>query len=215
MERNGITLKWALQTPTRQIVWAMRGNDIVFVDSISLASAAQRQQYANTLCPLDNDCSLPAVAETLQRFAAEVAEQTARPESEPEPPDVFPIGKAVLAKTPEHIRREAEAPLESENLLFAVLDDIARLGVAGERGLALLVYLACTSRLLPRPLYLLISGVSASGKSFVVERVAQLMPPESVALATDATAQSLYYLPKGRLKNRALLTGERERQTTP
>ena len=57
---------------------------------------------------------------------------------------------------------EALALLQDENLLDRILDDFETCGIVGERTGKLVGYLAATSRLLPKPLGLIIQSSSAA-----------------------------------------------------
>lgn len=120
--------------------------------------------------------------------------------------------EAWLAETPEELRSQVTARLQSPQLLAWIVDGIAASGVAGERHLALTLYLTGTSRLLTRPLAVIVQGPSASGKSYVIEQVARLFPPEGVLSATDITPNALYYLAPGELEHRFVVAGERSRR---
>lgn len=102
--------------------------------------------------------------------------------------------------------------LESSELLKRILDDVGALGVAGERELAATLYLVGTSRLLGRPLAAIVQGPSSSGKSYLVEKVASLFPPEAVVLATQMTPQALFHMKPGSLRHRWVVAGERSRK---
>ena len=117
----------------------------------------------------------------------------------------------LLARMPEAVRAEAHAMLVDPQLLKRIVDDIGRLGVAGERELAASLYLVGISRLLPHPLAVILQGPSSSGKSYVIRHVASMFPPEAVLLATQLTPQSLYYLDPGSLVHRLVVVGERSR----
>jgi hypothetical protein len=65
--------------------------------------------------------------------------------------------------------------------------------VAGERSNACLLYLSITSRLLERPVNVLVTGPSSAGKSFLVERVASLFPPEATYKLTASSPLALLY----------------------
>jgi hypothetical protein len=119
----------------------------------------------------------------------------------------------LLREMPPQVRQDAKAYLRDPNLVERISDDIEHLGVAGEKRLALSLYLVGTSRLLDRPLGAIIKGPTASGKSFVINEVARLMPPEAVLIATALTPQSLYYMEQGTLKHRWIVAGERSRNT--
>ncbi|MGE3851665.1 MAG: hypothetical protein AB7K09_07990 [Planctomycetota bacterium] len=117
----------------------------------------------------------------------------------------------LLQETPPALLREAVAALSDPRLVDFILRDIAAVGVAGEQDLAMALYLCGTSRMLSRPLGVIVQGPSSSGKSYTRDRVASLLPPEALLVATDITAQALYYLPAGRLIHRYVVAGERSR----
>jgi hypothetical protein len=118
---------------------------------------------------------------------------------------------AELAKMPESITAEAERVLADPGLFEKVVTDIEAVGVAGERALASTLYLLGTSAQLPKPLATIVRGPSASGKSYIVEQVASLFPPEIVLNATSITCNALYYFPPGTLRHRWVVAGERSR----
>jgi hypothetical protein len=68
-----------------------------------------------------------------------------------------------------------------------------------------------TSRLLGQPLAAIVQGSSSSGKSYTIEQVARLFPPESVIRATRITPQALYHMPPGSLEHKFVVAGERSR----
>ncbi|HUQ70900.1 MAG TPA: hypothetical protein VM165_15335 [Planctomycetaceae bacterium] len=117
-----------------------------------------------------------------------------------------------LVETPPELQTEMMSVLQSSGLVRWIVDAIERAAVAGEHLLALVVYLTGTSRLLAKPLAVIVQGPSASGESFVIERVGRLFPPEAVLFATDFTPQALYYLAAGELKHRFIVAGERSRR---
>jgi hypothetical protein len=116
-----------------------------------------------------------------------------------------------LAATSHELLDAMRARLESPHLIREVMAMIAAAGVTGEHVLSLLLYLVATSRLLAKPLAAIVQGPSSSGKSYVLEQVASLIPPEGVLMATDITPNALYYLPPGELEHRFVVAGERAR----
>ena len=118
----------------------------------------------------------------------------------------------LLAEMPEDLRAKMELTLSSPNFLRWVVDGIEEAGVAGERFLALTIFLTGTSRHLGRPLAVIVQGPSASGKSYSIEQVAKLFPPEAILAATDMTRNALYYLEPGELEHRFVVAGERPRR---
>jgi hypothetical protein len=65
--------------------------------------------------------------------------------------------------------------------------------VAGERQLTRLVYLAMTSRLLARPISVVVKGPSSGGKSYVVDQILKLFPPETYEKYTAMSERLLAY----------------------
>lgn len=130
--------------------------------------------------------------------------QDVRPEPPPGPEDF-------LKDTPPEVGAEAEEMLADPGLLRIVTEDVAELGVAGEEDAVKTVYLAGTSRHLASPLALRIHGPSSSGKSFLVEKVADLFPPEALICATQMTPQALFHMKPGALSHRFVVAGERSR----
>jgi DNA primase len=107
-------------------------------------------------------------------------------------------------------RREALKFLQSENLLDRILDDFEACGIVGERTAKLTGYLAATSRLLPKPLGIILQSSSAAGKSTLAEAVLRFMPEESRFACSAMTSQSLYYLGREDLKHKILSISEQE-----
>lgn len=120
-----------------------------------------------------------------------------------------------LEQTPADIVREAEHLLADPRLVDRVVDDIATIGVVGERVLSATVYVQGLSRLLDEPISAIVQGTSSSGKSYIIARVARLFPDETVLIATDLTPNALYYLPPGRLIHCWVVAGERSRNEDP
>jgi hypothetical protein len=63
--------------------------------------------------------------------------------------------------------------------------------VAADRRLLKLLYLTFTSRLLDRPLCVVVKGPSASGKSFAVEAVRRLFPPSAYVWRTSLSPRAI------------------------
>ncbi len=117
----------------------------------------------------------------------------------------------LLKATPQHVRDQAEAMLADPKLVNIIINDVAKLGVVGERKLAMSHYMVGVSRSLPRPLGSITQGGTSSGKSHTLETTGQCFPLESKLLCTDITPQSLYYLELGRLMHTFVIAGERPR----
>lgn len=98
---------------------------------------------------------------------------------------------------PIHRIRKREAALhEAKSLLTGsvlnhVIKALEKTGLAGERKNACLLYLSMTS--LVHPVNVLMTGPSSAGKSFLVESVASLFPPEALHKLTASPMLALVF----------------------
>jgi hypothetical protein len=176
---------------------------VLFVDTVNVSNAAARKKFVDAVTEkypgLDRD---QLDAELLKRASSGPAG----------PPAGGTAGEFDrLAGTPKDLLDEANRLLDSPHLIKRITDDITIAGVAGERELAVTVYLIGVSRLLPHPLSGIVRGSSSSGKSYTVEKVAGLFPPEAVIRATQMTPQALFHMKPGSLSHRWVVAGERSR----
>lgn len=116
-----------------------------------------------------------------------------------------------LSETPQDVIERAEDLLDDPDLLDRVADDIRSSGVVGEDTLVKMLHIAGDSRLLEKPVAVIIQGTTSSGKSYAIERTSRFFPPESLLVATSITANALYYLTPGSLLHRFVVAGERSR----
>jgi DNA primase catalytic core len=107
-------------------------------------------------------------------------------------------------------RVEALALLRSPDLLERIAADIELAGYVGEPRNKKLAYIIGTSRRLPKPLSAIFRAQSGCGKSFLMETVAELMPPEDVHYFSRLTPQALYYLEPDALTHKLLIVDERD-----
>jgi DNA primase len=105
---------------------------------------------------------------------------------------------------------EALALLKSPNLMARIVDDFDACGVVGERTNKLVGYLAAVSRLLDRPLAVVIQSSSAAGKSSLMDAVLAFVPEEARTKYSAMTGQSLFYMGQTSLKHRILAIAEEE-----
>ncbi len=96
------------------------------------------------------------------------------------------------------------------DLLARIVADFAACGMVGEETNKLVGYLAATSRLLARPLAIVVQSSSAAGKSSLLDAVLAMMPDEAQVRYSAMTGQSLYYMGGDSLKNKILAIAEEE-----
>jgi len=82
---------------------------------------------------------------------------------------------------------------ESPDILGRFAVDLARMGVAGEAVISMLIYLAMVSRLLQRPVSVAVKGPSGGGKSYLTERVLGFFPDEAYYALTAMSEHALAY----------------------
>src|SRR5215217_3575525 len=107
--------------------------------------------------------------------------------------------------------REAWARCENlaheRDILGRFAQELARSGVAGESRTAKILYLAVTSRLLEKPVSVVVKGTSSSGKSYLAERVLGYFPESAYYALTAMSERALAYSEEP-IKNRFLVVYE-------
>jgi hypothetical protein len=194
--------------PSGTTVTARIGDDVLACDRFDVAKSKSRGNFLDSLCKQRPGINRAEAERVLLAHVAENVTQHNKTDETSAQPDT----QELLLKMPEHVRKEAQAMLESPDLMKRVIDDVAACGVAGERELTASIYLVGLSRLLPRPLAAIVQAPSSTGKSYVVDKSTAMFPPEAVIQATAMTAQSLYYLEPGALQHKFIVAGERSRK---
>ena len=82
--------------------------------------------------------------------------------------------------------------LSQKKLLQNLNQLIEKAGIIGEENSRLLLFLIIISYLNKNPLHGIVQGSSGSGKTHIISRIADLMPPEDVLRFTRITESSLY-----------------------
>ena len=100
--------------------------------------------------------------------------------------------------------------LQSPNLIERLAESFDAAGIVGEQTNKLAAYLAATSRLLDKPLAVIIQSTSAAGKTALMEAVLSFFPAEEQIKYSAMTGQSLYYLGETNLKHKILAIVEEE-----
>lgn len=103
-------------------------------------------------------------------------------------------------------RADGLSLLRDPRLFDRIVADLSTLGYVGEELNKQLVYLCASSRKLDDPVSVIILSQSASGKSFLVDCVKRLMPPEEVVAVTSLSDQALNYIDD--LTHKFLVLGE-------
>ena len=106
--------------------------------------------------------------------------------------------------TPER-QKQAIKYLKQKDLLKRTNEDIGRTGMIGEETNRLLMYLVFTSRLREQPLHIISLGASGTGKTYLQEKISQLIPETEKLEITILSENAFYYFDRKELKNKLVL----------
>lgn len=172
------------------------------VDTLDLYSARQRMAYARQ-AGVELGCAEDAIKRDLGQLilALEAWQECTRAQH-----------AATQAKptVSDAERAAALGLLQDPNLMQRVLDDLTASGLVGEAVNKQVAYLACVSRLLPKPLAVMVQSASAAGKSSLMDAVLRFVPEEQRLHYSAMTGQSLFYLGQQDLKHKILSISEEE-----
>jgi len=115
---------------------------------------------------------------------------------------------------PEAITAEEQAAamdlLRDPRLLDRVLEDFEKCGAVGEETNKKVSYLAAVSRMLSKPLAIVVQSSSSAGKSSLMEAVLDFIPEEHREEYTAMTGQALFYMGQKNLKHKILAIAEQQ-----
>jgi len=166
--------------------------------NLDLYHHAHTEQFINKITE-SLDISTQATTQTIAALTNELESYRARRLE-----SVQPRAEERVQLSPAQ-RQAAINYLKQANLLERTAEDIGRSGVVGEETNRLIAYLVYSSRKLAVPLHLMFLGSSGSGKTWLQERVSELIPPEDKIEITQITENAFYYFRQDELRHRLLL----------
>lgn len=119
--------------------------------------------------------------------------------------------EAMKPKTPEKKtltpaeQKEALDYLKAPDLLHRTLKDITKSGIVGEERNAMIAYLTYISRKRKKPLHIMCLGASGSGKTYLQEKVGELVPEEDKLEITMLSENAFYYFGREELRHKLIL----------
>ena len=170
------------------------------LDTLDLYSARARDHYAEAAAKL-----LGADAGKVNKDLLSLCDSLEKIRLRAKAKGKEPEGAAAMSESE---REEAFALLKDPRLLDRVLDDFEKLGCVGEREALGIGYLATISRLLDKPLGMMILARSGAGKTTVQDAVCDFVPEESLVKYTRITGQALFYKDENALVNKVLALEE-------
>ncbi len=102
-------------------------------------------------------------------------------------------------------RTAAVNELKKENLLERHNKMIGLSGIVGEEKNRMIAYLIYTMRKQQNPLHVMFLGASGSGKTYLQEKISELVPDEDKIEITQITENALYYFKQEELKNKLII----------
>ncbi|GAC1586178.1 MAG: hypothetical protein NVS3B8_00220 [Chitinophagaceae bacterium] len=102
-------------------------------------------------------------------------------------------------------RTTAINELKKPKLLQRTGQLLQQCGIVGEENNSLIAYLVYTVRKQTVPLHVMFLGSSGSGKTYLQERISELIPEEDKLEITQITENALYYFKQHELQNKLIL----------
>lgn len=118
-----------------------------------------------------------------------------------------PEVKKVLS---EEVRKAAMEFLSAPGLLQRTNEMIGKSGVIGEENNRILMYIIFTSRKREYPLHIISLAASGTGKSYLQEKVSELIPTEEKLEITTLSENALYYFGQQELKHKLIMIEDLE-----
>jgi DNA primase len=173
------------------------------IDSLDLYQSKARTTFANQVGKLFSvepaiiEADLLVLITQAEAYQAKLLEEDQKP------------GRLQVPELTKAEEQDALRFLKDPRLLERIIEDLEAIGHVGEETRKLLAYLITVSRKLERPLSGIIISQSGAGKSGLVEKVQELVPPEDVEFYSRITPQALYYMDRDALKRKLLIIEER------
>jgi DNA primase catalytic core len=168
------------------------------LDNFDLCVARQRENFV-TAAAAETNLKAELIKRDLGHVLRKLEDlQEARLKAQAEPK------KTATTDLSAELRAKALALLCAPNLWDLIAEHAAACGIAGERVNVLLGYLGAVSRLLDRPLAIIIQSSSAAGKTTLMDAILAFMPPDRRIKYSAMTGQSLFYMAGADLKHKIL-----------
>ena len=189
-------LEKTLGTDGLKVALRLKVGDRFHLDSLDLTRDADRRRFVERAAE-----ETGVSAELLKRDVGKLLLSLEQAQAELARP--AETASSVVRLT-EAERAEALAWLTAPDLVGRLRAAFHKAGIIGEENNTLLAYLAGVSRLLERPLAIIVQSASAAGKTTLMDAVLAFFPEEERIKYSAMTGQSLYYLGETNLKHKIL-----------
>jgi hypothetical protein len=110
----------------------------------------------------------------------------------------------------EEDKKKATAFLKNKNLLNLLIQNLNTTGILGEDENAVILFWALSSYKFSNPFSVLCLAKSGIGKSYILQKLSECMPPNTYSFHTKISANALYYFDSNDIQNKALLIEDLE-----
>lgn len=101
--------------------------------------------------------------------------------------------------------QQGEKFLKDKNLMQKTENHIKNIGLVGEEEKGMLLFFILLTRMFKEPLHALVQGKSGSGKTYLLKKIASLVPKSHIRITTALTENTLYHSLKDFWKHMILL----------
>jgi hypothetical protein len=107
-------------------------------------------------------------------------------------------------------RKKAKLFLKHKNLLAELIKNLNTTGILGEDENAVILFLALASYKFSNPFSVICLAKSGIGKSYILQKLSECMPPNTYSFHTKISANALYYFDSSAIQDKALLIEDLE-----
>ena len=181
---------------TARITLSDLNGNTLFRDKIDLSKSTQRKRFKVDEYEFDIDQDLMSIEDMMIEIVSQEVQDSLHKSKQ---------GYVMTDKE----KKAAEDYLKKQpHILRDIMKTTDRMGIVGEHTNRLMNYLVFTSRIMQKPLSLVIKGESSSGKSYVAMKIMELIPDEGVMFMTRATQQALFHLPENAMCHKIIFINE-------
>jgi DNA primase len=188
LDRMKVTLKVQHKEKINQPQWY----------SIDLYNQVQREQTITSVAET-LEVSTQATNQTFIQLITELESHRIKKIEALQPKEKAPHEITAAA------RQAAISELKKPKLLQRTSQLLQQCGIVGEENNSLIAYLVYTVRKQQVPLHVMFLGSSGSGKTYLQERISELIPEEDKIEITQITENALYYFKQHELQNKLIL----------
>ena len=174
-----------------------------FRTTLDLYNDSQTDKLQRTLCD-KWELKLIEVSRTLHNLTMQLEDYRLQ--------ELRFIGKAPQQQftISEEDKKQAIQFLKNKNLIAELIKSLNTTGILGEDDNAVILFLALASYKFENPFSVLCLAKSGIGKSYILQKLSECMPPNTYSFHTRISANALYYFDSNEIQNKALLIEDLE-----